>query len=206
MKLFFISALCGWNCKRHRHQTLACAVSRVFTSNCWRREAKTPEHLHYWLSTLLRGLIQLFAPSVHRGKAKACTALWILRGRAPQKHNMLLWAAKAPGFTTASISTASHLNRKAQAAGSGDQGWGRHSRVPSPLLCCCWNELFIIFLPALHPSRAVSQPLASTEIIYDCLMHVSSCDCSFILRSSFLPMVFAASPILSPTSFCWGFI
>lgn len=31
---------------------------------------------------------------------------------------------------------------------------------------------------------------------------MSLLDCSFILRSSFLPMVFADSPILSPTSFC----
>lgn len=39
------------------------------------------------------------------------------------------------------------------------------------------------------------QPSASTHLLY-----ISSCDCSFIVSSHFLPPVFTASPILSLTS------
>lgn len=193
MKLFFISALPGWNWKSHRHKSLACAVSRVLL-----QIAGEEKQRHQ--GTLITDSAPCSEVSYSRFLRLSTKVNPQRQGTMEAQHAALscqsIWMQQQSAFPTAI-----HLNRKAQAAGFRDPG-RRHSRVPSPLLCCCWNKLFIIFLTALHPSRAILQPLASTEIIYICLIHVSFCDCTFILRSSFLSMVFAASPILSPASFC----
>lgn len=73
VKLSFISALPGWRTKSHRHQSLVCADSRAFTSNCWRREAEAAGHLQHSPSILLRGFRQLFPLSIHKEKDKAYT-------------------------------------------------------------------------------------------------------------------------------------